>query len=103
MYFIWHDFDPRFMIIFVAFLAISEVFVQFRWRVTIVCKQCGFDPVLYLKDSVKAAEKVRIKLAQRESAAESVLAAPLKIPKISKARAEQVAKAQSGQRLSKTV
>ena len=38
---------------------ISEIFIQLRWRLTVACPRCGFDPVLYVKDPEKAARRVR--------------------------------------------
>lgn len=81
---VFHDWDPRFFIFFVIFLAISEVFIQVRWRISMICKQCGFDPVLYLKDVSKAADKVKVRLEARKQDPASLLAEPLKIPVVRK-------------------
>lgn len=40
-------------------LGITEVLIQLRWRVSIACQKCGFDPVLYLRDPKKAATLVK--------------------------------------------
>jgi hypothetical protein len=95
MFAIFQEFDPRVMLIFVAFLGVAEIFVQIRWRLTIVCKHCGFDPVLYLKDSEKAVVKVKTRLEQRQRDPASMLAEPLQIPKLSKEKAELIEKARS--------
>lgn len=63
----WQQFDFRVEIIFVLCLAISEVFIQVRWRLNIVCPHCGFDPVLYIKDHEKAAAKVKATLDTKKS------------------------------------
>jgi hypothetical protein len=76
----WQTFDPRVILIFVVFLAAAETFVQIRWRLNIVCKHCGFDPVLYLKDAGQAAEKVKVFLARRKADPASLLKPALKIP-----------------------
>ena len=89
---LWQGFDPRVIMIFTVYLAITEIFIQFRWRVTIVCKECGFDPVLYLKDTDAAAQKVKIRLEQRKNDPESLLKPPLQIPKVYK-KAEKVSNA----------
>lgn len=91
---VFQEFDPKFLIFFVILLAIAEIFVQLRWRMTIVCRHCGFDPVLYLKDTAKAVEKVRIKLATRRLDPEAVFARPLQLPTISKQKAELLEQAQ---------
>lgn len=95
MYAVFQEFDPRVLLVFVAFLAVSETFVQIRWRLTIVCKYCGFDPVLYLKDTTKAVEKVKLRLDQRKNNPATLLAAPLKLPTISKEKAELLEKAKT--------
>jgi hypothetical protein len=96
MFALFQEFDPRVLLIFVAFLAMAEVFVQVRWRLTIVCKYCGFDPVLYLKDTALAVEKVKIRLDQRKKDPATLLANPLQIPKLSRSKAELLSKAQAG-------
>lgn len=95
---IWQEFDPRSLVIFVFLLAIAEVFVQVRWRMTIACPHCGFDPVLYLKDQGKAVEKVKIRLDQRRNNPATLLAKPLHLPKLTKQQAENIQKAESGQK-----
>jgi hypothetical protein len=87
---LFQEFDPRVFLLFILFLAISEIFVQLRWRLTLVCKECGFDPVLYLKNHELAAEKVKFHLEQRKRDPASLLKPPLQIPKISKEKAEQL-------------
>ncbi len=81
---IWQHFDPRVMLFLVAYLALAETFVQIRWRLNIVCRFCGFDPVLYLKDSTKAADKVKITLEKREKDPASLLKRRLDIPVLRK-------------------
>lgn len=95
MFVLFQEFDPRVLLIFVAFLALAETFVQIRWRLTIVCRHCGFDPVLYLKDSTRAAAKVKIRLDQRRQDPATLLARPLDLPKLSKEKAELLEKAQT--------
>ena len=90
---LWQEFDPKVILLFVLFLAITETFLQLRWRLTVVCKQCGFDPVLYLKNSEAAAKKVCARLERRKSDPASMLAEPLKIPRISKQRSEEFLRA----------
>lgn len=89
MFMIWQEFDPKVFLIFVVFLAIAETFVQIRWRINIVCKHCGFDPVLYIKDHAQAAEKVRLHLEKRKQDPASLLAKPLNIPKLTKQQSQE--------------
>lgn len=77
---IFQEADPRVFIFFIFFIAIGELFVQFRWRIGVVCPHCGFDPVLYLKSPETAAAQVTSKLEQRKSNPEMLLARKLDIP-----------------------
>lgn len=52
------------------------------------CKQCGFDPILYIKDPAKAAEKVEIHLAKRRDDPRYLLARPLNLPALSPEKAQ---------------
>lgn len=88
MYCVWRDFDPRMLVIFAVFLAFAETFIQIRWRLSVYCKQCGFDPVLYVKDPEKAAEKVTAHLQQRREDPKYLLAKPLNLPSLTKEKAE---------------
>lgn len=82
MYALWQDFDPRFLVIFAVFLAFTETFIQIRWRLSVFCKQCGFDPILYVKNPEAAAEKVTAHLQKRRADPNFLLAKPLNLPSI---------------------
>lgn len=84
---VFQEVDPRGIFIFISFLIMGEVFVKIRWRMNIVCGQCGFDPVLYAKDHEAAAEKVKAFLSKRKEDPSMLLKPSLNLPKISKERA----------------
>ena len=67
MFLFWREFSPKFLALFLVCLVASEFFIQARWRVSIVCGSCGFDPVMYLKDPKKAEERVSNKLEEVKS------------------------------------
>ncbi|MCX7978551.1 MAG: hypothetical protein N2578_06060 [Bdellovibrionaceae bacterium] len=77
---IWGAFDPRVILIFVFYLAVAEMIVQIRWRMSVICPRCGFDPVLYRKKPAAAAEKVKAFLQRRKEDPHFVLAKPLNLP-----------------------
>lgn len=79
MYTIWQKFDPRALFIFVVFLAIAEVFIQMRWRITLVCKHCGFDPALYVRAPEQAAKKVQLFLEHKKNDPNALLSKPVKL------------------------
>ena len=56
---VWQRPDARVLVLFVFFLAMAEIFLQVRWRLTLSCPFCGFDPALYLRDPDRAAAKVK--------------------------------------------
>ena len=80
MLLIWREFDPRSIFIFVVFLALAEVFVQVRWRMSLSCKKCGFDPVVYKKNAEVAVEKVKDHLQRRKHDPRFLLTEPLNLP-----------------------
>lgn len=60
MWIFFQDWDFRALVIFAAVMGLAEVFVMLRWRFSIVCRSCGFDPVLYLRDRNLAAQRVKL-------------------------------------------
>lgn len=90
MLLMWRGFDARVMVVFAICLAFAESMAQLRWRLQIVCTHCGFDPVLYTKDPIAASTKVKQFLDRRAQDPESLLRAPLNLPKVSQARVNEV-------------
>ena len=62
MFAIWRGFDARVTVIFVIFIAVAEVFVRTRWRMSLPCPHCGFDPLLYKTNRPEAVKRVKAKL-----------------------------------------
>lgn len=77
---LYREFDPQVFLIFVGFIAVSETFVQLRWRISMTCQHCGFDPILYLKDVGAAVAKVQARLDQRKSDPAALLMRQLNLP-----------------------
>jgi hypothetical protein len=63
-----------------VFLLFAELFVHLRWRMSLICHECGFDPLIYKTHPAKAAEKVRVTLERRSKDPRAYLKPPLKIP-----------------------
>ncbi len=106
MFVIFHEWHPMGMFFWLVFSLTSEVFLSLRWRMSLVCGACGFDPLLYLKDPDHAATKVKLRLEERRQRPGMILSQPLKLPTISKERLEVIEKAkkrQSGQIVSRQV
>ncbi len=77
---IWQDFDPRMIVLFAIGLGLSELFVIFRWRLSIVCPHCSFDPVLYKRAPESAAKRVKRYLEIRREDPLKALSTPLRLP-----------------------
>lgn len=56
---IWGRFEPKFLVLFAIAVSGAEVFVHLRWRLSLPCPHCGFDPILYKTDRKKAARIVK--------------------------------------------
>lgn len=78
----FHEIDPRGFYFFIFSMTLAEVFLRIRWRIHIVCSQCGFDPVLYLKEPAKAAQRVKTHLDRRQKSADFLLAPQINLPTI---------------------
>ncbi len=103
MFALWQQYDPRAIIAFVVCLAISEVFVKIRWRLSVVCRQCGFDPVLYLKDPEAAAAKVKDQLVVRQQDPKYLLSKPLNLPAIPAEKAKALQSKGKGRLVSRSI
>ncbi|MCB0363247.1 MAG: hypothetical protein KDD35_11015, partial [Bdellovibrionales bacterium] len=60
----WQKWDARVLFISVVAVFLEEIFIQMRWRLTLACPYCGFDPITYLRDPDQAAKKVKVRLEQ---------------------------------------
>lgn len=85
----YRQIDPRGILIFVGFAIACEIFLQVRWRFSVTCRFCGFDPVLYLKDINAAVAKVKRRLDERRADPRAMLAEPLRLPKIKRLKLEK--------------
>ena len=56
---VWGELDPRGLMLFCLTMVGSEIFINLRWRSSLVCRLCGFDPVIYKRSPERAAAKVR--------------------------------------------
>ena len=62
----WGSPDPRALVLFCVTILLSEVFVYLRWRQSVVCSLCGFDPVVYKRSPERAAKLVRSFYEERQ-------------------------------------
>lgn len=81
---VYQDFDPRAVVFFAIGLAIAELFIMIRWRLSVVCSKCGFDPLLYKRSPEQAAKQVKEHMRRRKEDPLSVFSPPPKLPVIKK-------------------
>lgn len=93
---VWQDLDPRALMFFAFGLGVAEVFIQVRWRLSIACPHCGFDPVLYKRNREKAAERVKAFLEIRREDPMSVFS-PLNLPVVKKPASKAVGRVRTDQ------
>lgn len=79
-YSIWQQPDARGLYIMALLLFIGEAATQVRWRQKIVCQNCGFDPVLYVKNPEAAAVRVKEFMKLRSEKPEFLLKPALNLP-----------------------
>ncbi len=65
-YAIWGGPDLRSLLIFMSLAFCFQVFLRVRYRESLKCPHCGFDPILYKRNSEKAAERVSDFLEKRK-------------------------------------
>lgn len=75
MFIIWQSFEPVVLVFFVIYLALAEIFIQIRWRLSVVCPHCSFDPVIYVKNPELACQKVIQRLNFRKESGDFLLSA----------------------------
>ncbi len=99
----WQEYDPRALIIFVLCVAASVVFIELRWRLSVICRTCGFDPIIYKKQPDLAAQRVKEMLELRRQDPKYLLAKPLNLPAISEKKAMALKNKESGQLVSRSI
>lgn len=56
---VYGELDPRGLMLFGLTMVVSEIFIYMRWRSSLVCRLCGFDPLIYKRSPAAASAKVR--------------------------------------------
>lgn len=62
---LWGAPEARALVVLTLFLIMSEFFVYWRWRANLVCRYCGFDPIVYKRNPAEAAQLVRTFFEER--------------------------------------
>lgn len=77
---VWEHLDPRGLVLLILMVSMSEFFIRLRWRYSTICNNCGFDPVIYVKDSGRAAESVKKFMDQRKDNPDYLLKPTINLP-----------------------
>lgn len=76
-----HQIDPIVGVIFIGNLFVIETAIQIRWRMSLICHECGFDPVIYKRNPELACQMVKDKIDIRKSDTIKTTFYPLMLPK----------------------
>lgn len=79
---VWDKLEPKSLWILASLLMIGELFSQVRWRQSLICMYCGFDPILYRSNKEKAVFKMQEYIRQRSEQPESLLKPVVIVPKL---------------------
>ncbi|AGH95759.1 hypothetical protein A11Q_1543 [Pseudobdellovibrio exovorus JSS] len=79
-YAIFKGLDPRGLLIVGLLLIVAETFAQTRWRTSMICRNCGFDPVVYVRSPEQAGLKIKAFLDRRSESPEHLLRPPVVLP-----------------------
>lgn len=80
-YAVYRTLDPRGLFFVGVLLVMGEAFTQTKWRTSMVCRNCGFDPVLYVRNPEQAGLKIKAFLEKRAESPEHLLRPPVVLPK----------------------
>ena len=79
-YVVYKTLDPRGLFFIGILLVIGEAFAQMKWRTSMVCRNCGFDPVIYVRSPEQAGLKIRAFLDKRPESPAHLLRPPVTLP-----------------------
>ena len=85
---VWQDFDPKVFLLTALFIGASELFIQLRWRLSIACPRCGFDPVTYKTDPQKACRRVQDFMERRRQHPDFLLMSRPRLPVLRKPKSQ---------------
>lgn len=72
-YAIYKTLDPWGLGLIGMFLIVGELFSQTKWRASMICRNCGFDPVVYVRNPEQAGLKIKAFLEHRSELPEYLL------------------------------
>jgi hypothetical protein len=87
---VWGGPDLRSLLIFMGLAFVLQFFLRLRYRESVKCPHCGFDPILYSQNTEKAALRVKDFLLNRQNNPQFMLKPQPRIQPIYKTK-EQIA------------
>jgi hypothetical protein len=79
-YAFYQSLDARGLFFMGFILLVAEAFMQMKWRTSMICRNCGFDPVVYVRDPEQAGLKIKAFLEKRSDSADYLLRPPVVLP-----------------------
>jgi hypothetical protein len=76
-YSLYHSMDPRGLFIVGTILIVAELFTQMKWRTAMICRNCGFDPIVYLRSPEQAGLKIKAFLERRSESPLDIMRTPI--------------------------
>jgi hypothetical protein len=77
---VFKSLDPRGLAFVGTLLIIAEIFAQTKWRASMICRNCGFDPVIYVRSPEQAGLKIKAFLDKRKESPDFLLRPPVVLP-----------------------
>ena len=85
-----HQVEPVVFVIFIATLFVNELILQVRWRMSLICHECGFDPVIYKRNPELACQMVKTRIEKRKEDPIKSTFFPLLLPKRKESKLEKL-------------
>jgi hypothetical protein len=79
-YTVFRSLDPRGLFFVALLMLLGEAFAQSKWRVSMICTNCGFDPVVYVRSPEQAGLKIKAFLDKRADSPQHLLRPPVVLP-----------------------
>jgi hypothetical protein len=79
-YTVFQSLDPRGLLFVGLLMLVGEAFAQAKWRGSMICSNCGFDPVVYVRSPEQAGLKIKAFLDKRADSPEHLLRPPVVVP-----------------------
>ncbi len=72
-YSVFMSLDLRGLGFILLMLIVAEVFTQTKWRASMICRNCGFDPVVYIRSPEQAGLKIKAFMDKRSQSPDHLL------------------------------